>query len=87
MLEQLRAKLHAVLQEARVEQVALPLVGGGTLVGGEGGEKSRSRKRGRGDSGEGEEEEEEEEEQESEEVGQLFLSNLTSFFFSNLVRC
>ncbi|CAN0448414.1 unnamed protein product, partial [Hapterophycus canaliculatus] len=27
MLEQLRAKLHAVLQEARVEQVALPLVG------------------------------------------------------------
>lgn len=72
-LEQLRAKLHGVLQEAKVEQVALPLVGGGTLAGGGGGssgggreEKSRSRKRGRGD---GDDEEEEEEEEESEEVG------------------
>jgi len=72
-LEQLRAKLHGVLQEAKVEQVALPLVGGGTLAGGGGSsgggekEKSRGRKRGRGD-GDGEDDEDEEEEEESEEV-------------------
>lgn len=65
-LEQLRAKLHGVLQEARVEQVALPLVGGGTLAGGGEGEKTRSRKRSRGE--EGDEEEEEEEDEHSEEV-------------------
>eukprot|EP00752_Nemacystus_decipiens_P006829 g6131.t1 len=62
-LEQLRAKLHGVLQEAKVEQVALPLVGGGTLAGGGGdggGDKSRGRKRGRGDDDEEEEEEESE---------------------------
>eukprot|EP00903_Cladosiphon_okamuranus_P011947 g11221.t1 len=66
-LEQLRAKLHGVLQEAKVEQAALPLVGGGTLAGGDG-DKGRGRKRGRGD---GDEEEEEEEEGESEESSTL----------------
>lgn len=61
-LEQLRSKLHGVLQEAKVEQVALPLVGGGTLAGGGGGD-GKGRKRGRGD---GDEEEDEGEEEESE---------------------
>lgn len=55
VLEQLRARLHAVLQEARVEQVALPLVGGGTL-----GEDGGSRKRAREGEGDGDEEETEE---------------------------
>lgn len=64
-LEQLRAKLHAVLQEAKVEQVALPLVGGGTLGGGGGRGRKRSRREG---------EEEDEEDQESEEVGRPCLS-------------
>ncbi|CBN77803.1 structural maintenance of chromosomes 1 protein [Ectocarpus siliculosus] len=64
-LEQLRAKLHGVLQEARVEQVALPLVGGGTLAGGGEGEKTRSRKRSRGEDGDEEEEEEEEHSEEN----------------------
>ena len=54
-----------------MEQVALPLVGGGTLAGGGGGgDKTRGRKRGRGDGEDGDEEEEEEEE--SEEVREEF---------------
>lgn len=61
VLEQLRARLHAVLQEARVEQVALPLVGGGTLGGsGENGEGGGIRKRAREGEGDGDEEESEE---------------------------
>lgn len=57
VLEQLRAKLHGVLQEAKVEQVALPLIGGGTLGGGGG----RKRARG-GEEGDGDEEERDESE-------------------------
>eukprot|EP00904_Undaria_pinnatifida_P004394 jgi/Undpi1/13956/HiC_scaffold_9.g03607.m1 len=67
-LEQLRAKLHGVLQEAKMEQVALPLVGGGTFggSGGKGGSRRRKRRED-GEEGSGDEEEEEEEEEEGSE--------------------
>lgn len=56
VLEQLRAKLHEVLQRARVEEVTLPLVGGGEAVGG------RKRRRTAGEGGEDEDGEEGEDE-------------------------
>lgn len=52
-LEQLRAKLHEVLQRARVEEVALPLLGGSASGGGEGeGGRRRSRRGSGSDDGE-----------------------------------
>ena len=71
-LEQLRAKLHGVLQEAKMEQVALPLVGGGTF-GGSGGKGGSRRRKRREDGEEGSGDEEEEEEEEEEGVSFLYV--------------
>lgn len=65
VLEQLRAKLHEVLQRARVEEVKLPIIGGDREESGEAG-GAGGRKRRRGSNAEGDDEEEE---QDGEEGG------------------